>query len=181
MKPEGRHRILEAIVVLGALLAGCGGTSEGGGSPPTGPSPAIVFSPDRAAGANSVSLRSGAGSTASVLRLEVFATEVANVQAVDFVLLYPADLLRFDSFERGELMGAGAQVIVGGGVSALSFQVQRTAPSAASGSGSILILSFTAVAAGSGRFDFSEPVAEDPFGLEIPGIDWIGGAVRVVL
>lgn len=181
MKPESRHRIVGALAVLGALLAACGGSGDGGGGGPTAPMPAIVFTPDRAAGANSVSMRAGAGSTASVLQLEIVATELPAFQAVDFTLLYPANLLRLDGFERGELIGAGAQVITGGGAGALTFQLLRTASSPASGSGRILTLTFTAVGGGAGRFDFSDPVAEDPFGLEIAGIDWIGGTVRVVL
>lgn len=178
------HRAHRAAVALLAILwlAACGGRiSGGGGTPPTGPLPTIVFTPDRAAGSNSVTMRSGAGSTASVLQLEIFATEVLNVQAVDFVLLFPNELLRFDSFERGELIGAGAQVIVGGGGNALSFQLLRTAATAASGSGRILTITLTATGAGDGRLDFLDPVAEDPLGLEIAGIDWIGGTVRVVL
>ena len=173
-----RHRIPAALALL--ALAACGGSGNGG-APPTAPSPAILLTPDRTAGSSSISLRAGDGSTASVLQLEVFATEVLSVQAVDFVLLVPSDLLRFEGFERGELMGAGAQVIVGGGGNAPSFQILRVAPSAASGSGRILTLTFSAVAAGSGRFDFVDPVAEDPSGLELAGVDWIGAAVRVIL
>ena len=173
-----RHVLhLAALVVL--ALAACSG--DGDGTPPTGPSRAIIFTPDRAAGGNSISMRAGAGSTPSVLQLEIFATEVVNLQAVEFVLLNPNDLLRFDGFERGELMGAGAQVIVGGGGNALAFDVIRIAPNAASGSGRILILTFSAIGEGRGRFDFVDPLAEDPFGLEIQGIDWIGGAVQVIL
>ncbi len=172
-----------AMALLGALsLSACSGSEEGGGGSPTGPSPAILFTPDRGAGPVSIAMRMGAGSTASVLRLEIFATEVTNLQAVDFVLLVPNSLLRFDNFERGDFIGAAAQVLIaGGGSNAVTFQILRTAPSAATGTGLILTLTFTAVGAGSGRFDFLDPVAEDPFGLVIPGIDWIGGAVQVVL
>lgn len=181
MPAERRRLIPAALAVL--VLAACnsgGGDGGGGPTPPTAPGPAIVFTPDRSAGSNSISMRVGDGSTATVLQLEIFATEVLNVQLVEFVLLNPNSRLRFDGFTRGEFIGAGAQVIVGGGGNALSFEVLRVAPSAASGSGRILTLTFSAVAAGNGRFDFVDPVAEDPFGLEIPGIDWIGGAVQVI-
>lgn len=171
------------LVLVAALgLAACTGSDSGGGSPPTGPSPAIIFSPDRSAGANSISMGAGAGSTDSVLELEIVATDVINLQAVDFVLLVPNSLLRLDDFVRGDFIGAGAQVLISGGNSnAVTFQILRTAPSAATGSGTILTLRFTAVGAGTGRFDFLDPEAEDPFGVVIPGIDWIGGAVQVVL
>ena len=180
---EGPCRKGLAVALIGGLwLAACSGSDDGGGGPPTGPSPAIVFTPDRDAGANSIGMRAGAGSTDSVLQLEIFATQVTNLQAVDFVLLVPNGLLRLDDFERGEFIGAGAQVIVsGGGSNAVTFQILRTTPAAATGSGRILTIRFTAVGGGSGRFDFLDPTAEDPFGLVIPGIDWIGGAVQVVL
>ncbi len=171
---------MKTIFLSGALLlAACGGDGDGGS--PIAPGPSIFFTPDRAAGAGSISMRAGAGTTASVLQLEIVATDLLNVQAVDFVLVYPDPLLRFDNFERGDFLGAGAQVIVGGGVSARSFQILRTAPSAASGSGTIITLTFTAAGDGQGRFDFVDPVAEDLFGLDISGLDWIGGAVRVVI
>lgn len=126
-------------------------------------------------------MRSGGGSQGAVLQLEIAANEMLNVQAVDFVLTFPANLLRYDGFTRGDFLGAGAQLIPGGGGSALSFDILRTAPSPASGSGVIITLNFTAVGAGTGRIDFVDPVAEDAFGLDVPGVDWIGSAVRVVL
>ncbi len=177
------HRPTATAVAAAALLllSACGGDGGTGGGSPTAPGPSIVFTPDRAAGDNSISLRAGAGSSGSVLRLEVFATEVLNVQAVEFVLLYPDARLRFDGFTRGDFLGASAQVITGGGSNTLSFDVLRIAPSAASGSGVILTLTFSAIASGSGSFSFIDPVAEDPFGLEIQGIDWIGGSVQVIL
>ena len=182
MRQKQSYIVGLTIALLGLGLAACTGSDSGGGDSPTGPSPAIIFTPDRTAGANSIAMRAGAGSTDTVLQLEIFATQVTNLQALDFVLLVPNSLLRFDNFERGEFIGAGAQVLIAGGASnAVTFQILRTAPSAATGSGRILTLTFTAVGAGSGRFDFMEPSAEDPFGLVIPGIDWIGGVVQVVL
>ncbi len=168
------------LLALALLLAACGGSTDSGGGSPTAPGPSIVFTPDRAAGSGSISMRSGAGSTASVLQLEILATEVLNVQAVEFLLLYPGGLLQFDGFTRGDFLGAGAQVIAGGGGGNLSFDALRIG-GAASGSGTILSLTFTVVTGGTGSFNFVDPLAEDPFGLEIEGIDWIGGTVRVVI
>lgn len=126
-------------------------------------------------------MRAGPGSTADVLQLEIFATEVVGVQSLDFVLAVPNDLLRFENFTAGDFIGATAQVAVsGGGSNAVTFDVLRTAPSAATGSGVILTLRFAAIASGTGRFDFLSPEAEDAFGISIPGIDWIGGTVQVV-
>ncbi|MEM7349324.1 MAG: cohesin domain-containing protein [Acidobacteriota bacterium] len=182
MRPATLSTSLRFVAVLGALLlAACSGSGDGGGSGPTSPSPMIVLTPDRAAGAGSIALRVGAGSTASVLQLEIVATEVPGIQAVDFLLLVPSGLLRFDSFTRGDLIGAGAQVIFGGaGSDTLSFQILRTVQATPPDSGLILTLTFTATAAGTGRFDFAGQLAEDLNGLTIPGIDWIGGTVQVV-
>jgi len=63
----------------------------------------------------------------------------------------------------------------------VTFDILRTAPSAATGSGVILTLQFTAIANGTGRFDFQNPEAEDAFGLLITGIDWIGSTAQVIL
>ena len=167
------------VVPLGIMA--CGGSSSGGGGGlPTEPGPSVFFTPDRAATSPSISMRGG-GSTPAVLQLEIFATDMPNFQAVDFVLVYPVELLRYEGFERGELIGAGAQVITDAANSAVAFQVLRTAPSAASGTGIILSITFSAIGDGQGRFDFVDPVAEDPFGLDISGIDWIAGTVRVTL
>ncbi len=181
-----RLRVLTFSLLISATslmgLAGCDNGGGGGTSTPTGPSPAIVVTPDRGGVVPYFGVRAGAGSTASILQLEIFATEVINVQAIDFNLALPNTLLRLDSFERGELIGAGAQVILqNGGSNAPSFQILRTAPSAITGSGVILTLTFTAVGAGSGRFGFIDPEAEDPFGLVIPNVQWIGAAAQVVL
>lgn len=189
MKLETPSRMMpaittSAIAVLGILwLAACGGSGDGGGpTPPSGPSPMILFTPDRAAGARSITLREGSDTTASILQLEVFATEVPGIQAVDFLLLFPNDLLRFESFDRGELIGAGAQVVLASaGSNTLAFQILRIAQTTAPETGLILTLTFTAIGAGSDRIDFVNPEAEDIFGATIPDIDWIGGTVQVVL
>ncbi len=171
------------IAATSALsLTACEGSSSGGGgTPPTGPSPIIIVTPDSGGTTPSFGVRAGAGTTASILQLEIFATEVVNVQAVDFIFTLPNTLLRLDSFERGELIGAGAQVLVqNGGSNAPTFQILRNG-SAVTGTGVILTLNFSAIGAGNGRFDFVDPEAEDPLGLVIPNVNFIGAAVQVVL
>ncbi len=81
--------------------------------------------------------------------------------------------------DPGECRSLGAARPRGGGSGNLSFDVLRLG-GAASGSGIILTLTLSAAAGGSGSFNFLDPLAEDPFGLEIQGIDWIGGMVVVV-
>ncbi|MEM7584552.1 MAG: cohesin domain-containing protein [Acidobacteriota bacterium] len=181
MQRLGALTISLLFAATGAL-AGCdSGGGSGGSTPPTAPSPAIIVTPDGGGSPPRFGIRSGSGSTSDLLQLEIFAAEIVQVQAIDFNLTVPNTLLRLDNFERGELIGAGAQVILqNGGSSAPSFEILRTAPSGATGSGIVLTLTFAAIGAGNGRFDFIDPVAEDPLGLEIPNVDWIGAAVQVI-
>ncbi len=142
----------------------------------------IVFTPDRAAPAGSISMRAGAGTTASVLELEIAVADLVNVQTVDFVLAYPGDLLRLDGFRPGPFLGPGVSVILQQtGTGSTTVLTTRADPSGATGSGVVLTLVFAATSSGDGRLDFVDPEAADPFGLEIPGVEWIGGSVRVVL
>ncbi len=169
-------------MIVALILGGCQGDGSSTSGGPTAPSPMIVFTPDRAAGSGSVAMRAGPGSTASVLELEIAATELVNVQTVDFVLAYPGALLRFDGFRPGSFLGADASLILEqASADSLTVTMTRIDPSGATGSGVVLTLVFTNAAGGDGRLDFVAPEAGDPFGLEIPGLDWIGGTVRVVL
>ncbi len=180
MKLHRPRRATAALVLL--LAAACNTGSSGPGDSPTGPLPAIILTPDPVVGGSTISMRAGVGSTASVLQLEIFATDIVNLQAADFTLLYPDQLFRYDGFQRGDFIGAGAQVITGTtGPGTVTFDLLRTTPAPATGSGPMLFVTFTAIGAGDGRFDFFEPFAEDQLGLEITGIDWAGAAVRVVL
>jgi len=83
LTPDNRlfGRLVLALIGI-VFLTACGGDGDGaGGGTPTGPSPLIVITPDRNAGANSIAMRAGPGSTATILQLEIFATEVTGVQA----------------------------------------------------------------------------------------------------
>ena len=176
-----KQRNLVPWLLAALALWGCEGSSSTAGGP-TAPSPMIVFIPDRAAGGGSVSMRAGGGSTASVLELEIVATDLVNVQTMDFVLAYPGDLLRFDGFRTGPFLGAGVSAILEPvAAGSLNVLMTRLDPSGASGSGVVLTVILSAAGSGEGRLDFVAPEAADPFGLEISDVDWIGGAVRVVL
>lgn len=181
MKRRTADRLLRAATAAGVVLVmACSGESAGPGGP-TGPSPIIVYTPDRPAGAGSIALRAGPGTTATVLDLEVVATGITNAQAVDFALLYPPALLRLDGAVQGEFLGPGTTLVVQGmGGGATLFLLTRGDPGGVSGDGVVMRASFAALAAGVGRIDFSDQEIQDPFGLEIPGVEWIGGTVQVV-
>ncbi len=56
------HRPTATAITAAALLllSACGGDGGTGGGSPTAPGPSIIFTPDRAATGNSISLRAGA-------------------------------------------------------------------------------------------------------------------------
>ena len=173
--------LLIALLPISLLLVACGGDDGSGGSSPTGPGSAIIFTLDRAAGSPAISMQTISGSMPSVLQLEIVVIDLPSFQALNFELAYPIELLRYDGFERGAILGADGRVFAGAATSAVTFEIQRSTPGPVSGTGVLVTVTFSAVGEGQGRLDFVDPVAEDPSGLGIPGIDWIGGTVRVIL
>lgn len=170
-----------AGVALGLLLGACGG-----GSSPTAPSGSISFTPDRAAGNASVTLRRGPGTTATHLQLELVATQLTGVHDVSIVLGVP-EVLRYVGQSQGTFLTSD------GGFAALTaaqlpapFQgvlvadVRANGAAGVSGSGVLFTLELDALAAGSGRVTLNGPEARDAGNRAIPGIDWISGTVTVV-
>lgn len=156
------------------LLCGCGG---GGGSSPTEPRTGVFFTPDHSAGGNSITLRS-AGVGSDTLELEIYATDISDLQAITVAVVYPNDLLRFDGYREGSFLSPSFPVTATFFNSVLITQ-PRVLPAGVSGSGTIGVLSFTAIADGSDRIDFGDPQAIDSASMEIDGVDWIGGDVEV--
>jgi len=188
---EGRHDhgrrhdgrgsvILAGLLFAGILLAGCGGDSSGGGDTPTGPSPALVFTPDRPNGPGSVALRQGSDTTVAFLAVDVVATELTDVATMDFTVVFPGAVLSFAGARQGDFLGPGTNLIVSSTTAdSVTVLLTRTAGGGATGSGTALSLDFEVTGAGEGQLDFFDPVAEDSTGLDVP-VDWIGASVRVV-
>lgn len=174
MNRETRRSVLR-FVALGLLLLlnGC----DGGGDSPTEPQSGILFTPDSSAGSNSVILRK-VGGTSTTLELEIFATELNDVQSLLIGLTYPTDLLQFNGHVQGEFLNPSIPVVLTVFDTVLITQT-RLSPGGVSGSGRIGTLTFSALAEGTGRIDFFDPQALDPDGQEIAGVDWIGGGVQV--
>ena len=177
------RRAIAALLLVMLAGAGCGGSgSDAPSDNPTAPQPMILFTPARTPIGASISMRSGAATTATTLVLEILATDLVDVQTVDFTLTFPGNLLDFQGFRLGSYLGTDASVIIGQ-VSGSSFTalITRLAPGGSTGGGVIVSFEFDAVASGTGPLDFVEPEATDPFGQAIEGIDWIGGTLQVVL
>jgi hypothetical protein len=176
-------------VLLGLLalaLAACGGGGGGGGGPtaptppPPPPPPGIVFTAAGSAGANSLFLASGAGTTANTLILELRASQVSDLYGVAFDLSYPGAQLQFTRVTAGPLLANGsAQAVTAAPGTLVVGGTHLGAVAGASGSGVVLTLEFTALAAGGGSFVFSRNSALDSDGDIIPNVSWLAGSVQV--
>jgi len=162
-------------LVLALGLAACDG---GGGSPtaPVAPAPRGVNFLAAQVGDGSIGLRGRVLGT--TLEVEVVAAGVEGLYGLNFELLFPANLLRYEDTGAGVFptlqsseAGAG-RVLVGathfGAVAGLT------------GGGTVAVVRFTAVANGSGTFEFSGQEAFDGFGDRI-SLNWVGGTVSVDL
>jgi hypothetical protein len=179
--------LLVVLSVLILALAACGGGGGGGGpteptppSPPPPPTPGIVFTAQGTAGANSLSLASGSATTTTTLILELRANQVTDLYGVAFDLAYPSAQLQFTRVTAGPLLSGGAvqAVVTTPGTLVVGGTHLGNVPGA-TGSGVVLTLEFTAVAAGEGSFAFSRNSALDSHGQAISGLSWVAGSVRV--
>jgi hypothetical protein len=167
------------LLIALSIFACTGGGSGGGGNPPTGPGPTVILTP-QAGPMPSLSLRRGSGTVEDDLELEILATGLNDVGGLDFVLLFPNQLMRFETAVAGPFLGQGTVLnLVPQTPGALRFIMTRTLPGGASGSGVIATVRFRGLAAGSGAISFADREAVTPTGLPISGINWLGGTVRI--
>lgn len=173
-----------AATALLLTLAACGGGGGGGGgptTPPPPPTPAITFTATGTSSPNSIVLASGAASNATTLFLEVRALSVEDVYGVAFDLRYPSNLLQFVRATPGSLFEAGSAQAAPSGEGNLVVGASRLGEvPGVTGSGTLLVLEFTALTAGDGTFSFARNSVLDPDARPIPGVTWAAGSVRVV-
>ncbi|HEX9945586.1 MAG TPA: cohesin domain-containing protein [Thermoanaerobaculia bacterium] len=175
------------LVLLALALAACGGGGGGGGPteptptpPPPPPPPGIVFTAQGAAGANTLFLANGAATTATNLFLEVRASQMTDLYGVAFDLAYPSAQLQFTRVTAGPLLSGGAvQAVASAPGTLVVGGTHLGSVPGATGSGVVMTLEFTAVAAGEGAFTFSRNSALDSRGDIIRGVSWLAGSVRV--
>ena len=128
-------------------------------------------------------LAQGAATTASSLTVELRAAQVTGLYGAAFDLDYPTAALTFTSASVGTFLGTSGQV---------SMQVVESTPghlvvgvtrlgqvAGVDGSGVVLQLVFTPVAAGSGPFTFSRNAAFASTGSPM-NVSWGAGTVTVV-
>jgi len=180
----GAFRALAVLAVL--VLAACGGGGGGGGgtptqpTPPPPPPPGITFTAAGVAGANSLALANGSGTTATNMVLELRANQVTDLYGVAFDLAYPSAQLQFARVTAGPLLSGGAvqASVTSPGTLVVGGTHLGNVPGA-NGSGVVLTLELTAVAAGSGSFTFSRNSALSSSGQTIAGVTWVAGSVQV--
>lgn len=171
------------VLLLALGLAACGGSGGGGGSTPTSPpppTPGFVFTAQAAPGANSLYLTSGAATTATTLVLELRANQVTDLYGVAYDLTYPATQLQFVRVTAGPLLNNGAvQAVVSSPGTLVVGGTHLGNVPGASGSGVVMTVEFSAVAAGQGSFAFAHNSALNSSGTAIPGLTWLAGSVTV--
>ncbi len=170
-----RFSVLPAALLAALGIVACDG---GGGSPtaPISPTPRGVSFFPAPVGDTSIGLRGAVVGTS--LEVEVVAAGVEGLYGLSFELLFPANLLRYEDSGDGAFPSletretAPGQLLVGathfGAVAGLN------------GSGTVAVVRFTAVANGSGSFDFAAQEAFDRFGDRIT-LNWAGATVQVDL
>ena len=177
------RRPLASACLLALSLVACGGGGGGGPTeppPPPPPQAGIVFTAQGAATANSISLTSGVGTTATTLVLEVRATQVTDLYGVAFDLAYPNAALQFTRATAGAMLSGGSVQAVASTPGTLVVGGTHLGNVAgATGSGVVMTLEFSAVAAGQGSFNFSRNSAFDSGGRTMTGVGWVAGSVTV--
>lgn len=174
--------------MFAAIAVACGGGGGGGGGPteptppppPPPPPPGFVFTAQGTPGANTLFLASGAATTATTLILELRASQVTDLYGVAFDLTYPSTQLQFVRVTPGPLLANGAAQAAAAGTGTLIVGGTRLGNvSGATGSGVVLTLEFTALAAGTGSFAYARNSALDSDGDAVSGVAWLAGSVQV--
>lgn len=176
--------LMAVAVILAAACGGGGGGGGGGGTPPpTQPPPptsAVSYTADATAPTNSLSF--GSAVSGDQLTLTLTATQVQGLFGITFDLVYPAGQLTFESASELQAFGQGNQTAfqVFQSNGRLVVGLTRLAPAGGfTGSGELASFTFRTAASGSGRIDFENRQAVNPFGAGLGVLRWVGGSVTV--
>jgi len=148
------------------------------------PQAGISYTAAGAAGSNSIAATRNAGSTTTVLKLDLGAVDVTDLYGVAVDVFYPSNLFELTSISEGTFL-SGEQT---------AFQFLEVSPghlvfgltrlgqvSGVSGSGTLIALEFASRGiAGTGAFSLDETGAFSSNGAEIAGVTWLGGSATVV-
>lgn len=171
-------------MLLLSIFTGCG--SDNNNDNGTGPGGSVAFLSDNAnPGPNSVTLRQQSATSSSLI-LDVAMVQVQNVYGAAFEIRYPSGVIRYTGYASGDfLSGDGAPVsiqVAENPAGVLIIGATRLGDAGGiNGSGNLLSLRFEPVATGSGRVDFQNASLRDPNNNIIPGVNFLGGSVSVVM
>jgi hypothetical protein len=117
--------------------------------------------------------------------VRVQANSVEDLYGVAFDLLFPVTLLEYQGTAEGTFLSAGGagttmQVFQGAGGRLVAGATRLGAVGGVGGTGTILELEFTLLAAGTGELRFESQQGFDAAGTAISGLSWSGGTLRVV-
>jgi hypothetical protein len=180
MQNGQRFHFVLLLLILPLITFGCNSSS----TTPSGPR-SITFTPLSATPpANSVTLQQASTTTNTVV-IEVRVTEVSNVFAAAFDLVFTSTVAAYVSASEGTFLNAGGattqflvnsqtpgRVIVG---------LSRLSASAggASGSGTLMTITLRSAAVGTTGVSFENSRLGSPSGSQIPGVTFSGGTVTV--
>jgi hypothetical protein len=174
-------RMIAGTAILVAILSGCSSSSSPTEPPPM-PPPVITFQPAGAFGEEALFLGEAAGATTESITLLLQSRNVTGLYGIAFNLIYPANLLALVSVEEDEFLSGEPT----------SFQVDTSQLGRAivgltrlgdvdgqDGSGTLITIVFSKVAAGSGTISFERTQAVGSQGEDRFEITWSGGGVVV--
>jgi hypothetical protein len=187
MKADGRHwrSWMLAIAMAGVLAVayGCGG-----GSSPISDA-CLQFTAAGAPAAGKVVARQASGSTCAAVGIECVMSDVSDVYAASFTLVYPASVMNYIGFLATDSAlaegGVRVDVIAGDQPGRLTIGITRVGSTSGvnvTGTGVLLRLDFEKVGnGGSGNVTFEDAQL---LGSETPpqakvGIQWVGGNASV--
>lgn len=174
-----------ALLALLATLAcgGGGGGGGGGGVVPPPPPPTITYAPATGSESANLSLVEAAGSSATVLRLQLDARNVSGLYGLAFDLVYPGSALTFVRADAGGFLGGAGSTnlqVNSSSSGRLIVGLSRLgAVGGVSGSGTLMTLEFSSGSAGVGTLAFEQNSAFDSAARRITSVTWAGGSVTV--
>ena len=174
------------LCLLALPFVACGGGGGGSGpTPPPPPTTGVTFSPSTPSGANQVLMAHENPGSSTTFVLQINADQMTGLYGLGFDVTYPSAHLSFVSAEEGPFLQSG-----GAGT---SLQVAELAPGTlivgasrlgtvgtASGSGTIVRLTFSVGSTGNGTLAFANRSAFSANGAPRGDVVWFGGSLSVV-
>lgn len=175
------------VALVAGIVAGCGGS---GRKRPLR-SECLDFQGSAPPAASKVVARHGSGSTCAAVQVELVLTDVADVQTVEFAVIYDPDVTQYEGLSlTGSVLrsgGATVNVLENEGQGKVTINLARLGSGIDfSGSGTLVRLIFSPVPGAPATISGMSFDSTLIFGSETPpqeklGIQWIGGDFQVTM